>query len=111
MPAVVLSEAVLDLVVRRMQVLSDPVRMRTLLALEDGETSVQELADALDLEHCKASRSLSALHREGLLARRQDGARALYSIADFTTRRLIDQMAESVTAHLEELHDLVVESD
>lgn len=111
MPAVVLSEPVLDLVVRRMQVLSDPLRMRTLLALQEGESSVQEIADALDLEHCNASRSLSALHREGLLARRQDGTRALYSIADYTACRLIDRLAESVTAHVEELSDLVLEGD
>lgn len=111
MATVVLTEAVLDLVTHRLQVLSDPVRMRTLLALQDGECSVQELADVLDLEQCRASRSLSALHREGLLTRRQNGARVLYAVADYTAYRLIDQVAESVTAHIEELHDLVVKGD
>ena len=109
--AVVLSDAVLDLVLRRMQLLSDPVRLRSLLALQDGELSVQQLAEALDVEHCKASRSLRALHREGLLARRQENGQALYSIADYTACPLVGKAAESVTAHIEELHDLVCGED
>lgn len=111
LPAVVLSDAVLDLVLRRMRLLSDPVRLRALLALQDGELSVQQVADALDVEHCKASRSLSALHREGLLARRQENGQALYSIADYTACPLLGKVAESVTAHIEELHDLVCGED
>lgn len=109
MPAVVLSEPVLDLVVRRMHLLSDPLRMRLLLALQDREASVQELADALEVEHRNASRSLGELHREGILARRCDGTRRLYSIADYTTCRLIAQMAESVIARVEEIRDAVLE--
>jgi DNA-binding transcriptional ArsR family regulator len=89
--------------------LSDPLRIRLLLALQDGESSVQELADALDAEHRNASRSLSALHREGILTRRRDGTRVLYAISDFTACRLLGQAAESVVAHVEELGELVLE--
>lgn len=109
MPAVVLTDPMLELVVRRMHLLADPLRMRLLLALQDREASVQELADALEVEHRNASRSLGELHREGILARRRDGTRRLYSIADYTTCRLIAQMAESVIARVEELHDAVLE--
>jgi DNA-binding transcriptional ArsR family regulator len=108
---VVLTDPVLELVVRRMHLLADPLRMRLLLALQDREASVQELADALEVEHRNASRSLGELHREGILARRRDGTRRLYSIADYTTCRLVAQMAESVIAHVEELHDAVIEDD
>jgi DNA-binding transcriptional ArsR family regulator len=108
MPAVVFSDAVLGLVARRMQVLSDPLRIRLLLALQDGELSVQALADRLDVEHRNASRELIALHREGLLTRRRDGTRVLYGIADYTACRLLDQTGESVAARVEELSDLVL---
>lgn len=90
--------------------LSDPLRIRLLLALQDREASVQELAAAVDVEHRNASRGLSTLHSEGLLTRRRDGTRVLYSIADYTACRSLDQTAESVVARIEELSDLVLEN-
>jgi DNA-binding transcriptional ArsR family regulator len=109
--AVALSEPVMDLVVRRMHLLADPLRVRLLLALQDGEASVQQLADTVGVEHRNASRSLGELHREGLLTRRRDGTRALYSLADYTVCRQLGEMAESVLARVEELHDGVLEND
>jgi DNA-binding transcriptional ArsR family regulator len=100
-----LSEPVLGLVARRMQLLADPLRVRLLLALQQGEASVQELADRLGTEHRNASRNLVALHRDGILSRRQEGTRVLYGMADFTTFHLIGQAAESVAAHVEELSE------
>lgn len=108
--AVVLSESVLDLVAYRMQLLSNPLRLRLLLALQDGEASVQQLADTLDIEHRNASRNLNALCRDGLLARRREETRVLYSLADYTVCRLISQTAQSIGAHVEELSDLVLET-
>lgn len=90
-----------------MQLLSDPLRLRLLLVLRDGEASVQQLADALDTEHRNASRSLNILCRDGLLARRREGTRVLYCLADYTVCRLISQATESIAAHVEELSDIV----
>jgi DNA-binding transcriptional ArsR family regulator len=107
-PVARISDPVLGLVARRMQLLSDPLRIRLLLVLQDGGgASVRELADLLNTEHRNVSRSLNALYRDGLLARRRDGTRVLYSVADYTAPRLIIQATESVTAQVEELHDLV----
>jgi ArsR family transcriptional regulator len=94
-----------------MQVLADPLRLRLLLALQEREASVQELADMLDTEHRNASRGLSALYQQGMLTRRRDGTRVLYGIADYTVCRLVGQTAESVAAHVDELSDLVLEHD
>ncbi len=110
MPAVVLSDAVVGLVARRMQLLSDPLRVRLLLALQNGEASVQQLADTSDIEHRNASRSLNALYRDGLLARRREGKQMLYSLADYTACRLVGLAAESIAARVEELSDLVLEN-
>jgi ArsR family transcriptional regulator len=103
----VLSDAVLGLVARRMRLLSEPTRIRALVALTHGEASVQELATALDTEHRNASRAVLALHREGILGRRREGTRVLYCVADYTACLLIDRAAESVKAQVEELSDLV----
>ncbi len=94
-----------------MQVLSDPLRIRLLLALQDGEASVQQLADAVDVTHRNASRCLSALHREGVLTRHRDGTRVLYEVADYTACRLLSQTAQSVIAGVEELADLILQND
>ena len=88
-----------------------PARIRLLLALQNGDASVQELADALDTEHRNASYNLNALHREGILTRRREGKRVLYCVADYTACRLIAQAAESVAAQVEELSDLVLDRD
>lgn len=107
----VLSDDLLALVAQRMGLLSDPLRLRLLLMLADGrEVSVGELADMLDTEHRNASRNLNALCAEGLLARRREGTRVLYSLADYTACRVIDQVAQSVTAHVEELSERVLKA-
>ena len=93
-----------------MQLLSDPLRLRLLLALQNGEASVQQLADALGTEHRNASRSVNALCRDGLLARRREGTRVLYCLADYTVCPLVGQAAQSVAAHVEELSDLVLQA-
>lgn len=107
------SDAVLAMVARRMALMSDPMRIRVLLALRDGdgETSVQDLADALDTEHRNASRAVRALHRDRILDRRREGTRVLYSVADYTACLLIDRAAESVKAQALELSDLVCKDD
>jgi DNA-binding transcriptional ArsR family regulator len=106
-----LSEGMLELVARRMQLLSDPLRLRLLLALQSGgEASVQQLADKLDTEHRNASRNLNALCDDGLLARRREGTRVLYSLADYTVCRVIAQVVQSIAARVEELSELVLEA-
>jgi DNA-binding transcriptional ArsR family regulator len=104
------SEQVLELVARRMRLLSDPLRLRILLLLQHGEASVQQLADALDTEHRNASRCLNALCRDGLLARRREGTRVLYCLSDYTVCRVIDQAAESIVAQVEELSDILLQA-
>ncbi len=109
-PTIDLSEGILELVARRMQLLSDPFRLRLLLALQGGgEASVQQLADKLGTEHRSASRNLNALCGDGLLIRRREGTRVLYSLADYTVCRIIAQAAQGVAAHVEELSDLVLD--
>jgi DNA-binding transcriptional ArsR family regulator len=106
----VLSDDLLELVTRRMQLLSDPLRVRLLFALQGGESSVQVLADSLGTEHRSASRNLNALYHDGILGRRREGRLVLYFLADYTACRLIEQATESVTARVEELSDIFLES-
>ena len=62
-----------------------------------GERSVQDLVQATGLEQSNVSRHLSVSRREGIVERRAEGNRAVYSINDPT----IAQLCEIVCGGLE----------
>jgi DNA-binding transcriptional ArsR family regulator len=93
----VLTDEALRLVAGRFRALSDPTRLRILNTLMQGESSVQDLVQTTGLEQSNVSRHLSALRREGLVERRPEGNRAVYSINDPT----IVQLCEIVCGGLE----------
>ena len=77
-----LSEEAVGLVAARFRALGDASRVRLLNLLMQGEASVQDLVAASGLTQTNVSRHLGLLRREGVVARRKDGNRAVYSIAD-----------------------------
>lgn len=81
-------DALLELMAARFRALGDPSRLRLLHVLMQGERSVGELEQATGLGQASVSRHLAVLRREGLVARRAEGNRALYRIVDPTVRRL-----------------------
>ncbi|MGE0885372.1 MAG: ArsR/SmtB family transcription factor [Blastocatellales bacterium] len=93
----------LQLVAARFKVLSDPMRLRILQFLENGETSVSALADAVESTQPNVSKHLKTMQDAGLLSRRQEGNTVYYSIADPTVFDLCDvvcsSLAERFTAH------------
>ena len=95
------------LVTRRMQLLSDPMRVRILASLEQGEASVQQLADELDSSHQNVSHHLGALYRDGVLSRRKEGTTVFYALSDYSACRILEQVIASVSAQVEELSELI----
>ncbi|MCP4004873.1 MAG: winged helix-turn-helix transcriptional regulator [bacterium] len=77
-----LSDEALQLVASRFRALGDPTRLRILNTLMQGESSVQGLVEATELEQPNVSRHLAVLRREGIVERRSEGNRALYDIHD-----------------------------
>jgi DNA-binding transcriptional ArsR family regulator len=100
-----LSDELAKLLARRMQLLADPMRVRTVAILETREACVQELSDQLGATHQNMSHHLNLLYRDGVLARRKEGTTVFYSLADYTACRLLEQASASVRARLEELSD------
>lgn len=90
---------------RRLQLLADPLRIRLLFALRDGEKSVGQLADLLDRTPSGVSHHLAPLYREGLLDRRREGSTVWYSLADFSACQVLVLAGEGVNATIEELSD------
>lgn len=76
-----LDGAQLQAVSRMFAVLSEDSRLRILQALQAGPLSVGELVGETGMKQANVSRQLGALLGAGIIARRQDGNRAIYSIA------------------------------
>ncbi len=96
----ILSVEALSLVAGRFRALGDPSRLRILNLLMQGESSVQELVEATGFEQPNVSRHLSVLRREGIVERRAEGNRALYSIQDPTIVQLCEIVCGGLTGRL-----------
>lgn len=77
-----LSDAAIELIAARFRALSEPTRLKLLIALEQGEKNVTELVKATGATQTNVSRQLSVLTTAGLLSRRKNGLSVLYRIAD-----------------------------
>jgi DNA-binding transcriptional ArsR family regulator len=61
--------------------LSEPTRLRILQMLQKGPATVTGLVEASGFKQANVSKQLGLLSAAGIIARRQDGNRAIYSIA------------------------------
>ncbi|MFM8336254.1 MAG: ArsR/SmtB family transcription factor [Opitutaceae bacterium] len=95
-----LSDDALELVARRFAVLSEPMRLRLIQALFDGERSVGELVAATDGTQGNISRHLQTLTQAHVLARRKEGLQVYYSIADPSIFRLCELVCGSLEKSL-----------
>lgn len=75
-----LGDAQLSAVAALFDVLSEPSRLRILHELHSGEASVGELVDRCEIKQANMSKQLGVLTSAGIIARRQDGNRAIYRI-------------------------------
>jgi DNA-binding transcriptional ArsR family regulator len=91
--------------------LGHPARVRLLELLGEGERTIGELQDALELDSSGASQHLSALRRLGLLESRKVGTSVHCRIKDRRTLRLLVLAREILTANLEETRELLGELD
>lgn len=87
-----LSERGLQLVARRFKVLSEPARLKLLMALEHGEQHVSALIALTDLTQGNVSKHLGILMDAGMVDRRKQGLNAFYFISDQQILDLCDLM-------------------
>jgi DNA-binding transcriptional ArsR family regulator len=91
-----LSEAALAMIAERFKVLAEPMRLKILHALWDGERTVGEIIDAVDGLQANVSKHLGVLQQAGLVSRRKNGLRVFYRIADPTVFDLCEVVCESL---------------
>jgi DNA-binding transcriptional ArsR family regulator len=94
------SNEALELVARRFAVLSEPMRLRLIQALFDGEKNVSELVEATGGTQANVSRHLQTLTSAHVLGRRKSGLQVFYHIADPTIPKLCDLVCGSLEKSL-----------
>jgi DNA-binding transcriptional ArsR family regulator len=102
-----LPDPLVELVAQRFRVIGEPMRIRLLDRLRDGEASVQELTETLGATQQNVSKHLGVLHQAGIVSRRKDGNHVHYAIADDTVFDLCEQVCGGLARQLAELHEIV----
>jgi DNA-binding transcriptional ArsR family regulator len=102
-----LPDPLVELIAQRFRVIGEPMRIRLLDRLRQGEASVQELTEALGASQQNVSKHLGVLHQAGIVGRRKAGNRALYSIADDSVFELCEQVCGGLSRQLAELAELI----
>jgi DNA-binding transcriptional ArsR family regulator len=102
-----LPEPVAELIARRFRVLSEPMRIRLLDRLRDGEATVRELTEALRTSQQNVSKHLGVLHEAGIVSRRKQGTHTFYAIADESVLALCEDVCGGLQRQFADLATLV----
>ena len=102
-----LPEPLIELVAQRFRVLGEPMRIKLLDRLREGDATVGELQEALGASQQNVSKHLGILHAAGMVARTKDGNHSRYSISDPSVFELCDQVCGGVRRQLQELESIL----
>jgi len=97
----------LELVAQRFRLLSDPMRLRILHELQQGELSVSELVERTQASQPNISKHLASLKSLDMVKRRQEGNMAYFSIAAPYIFGLCDTVCNSMRTELEQKQNLL----
>ena len=81
--------------------LSNPKRLEIIDRLRNGELSVTELADALEISQSNLSQHLSIMRQKGIVTTRREGLNVFYSLSNPKIIRACDLMRQVLLEHLE----------
>jgi DNA-binding transcriptional ArsR family regulator len=102
-----LPATLVELIAERFRILGEPMRIRLLDTLRDGEATVQELEEAVGASQQNVSKHLGVLLRAGVVARRKEGNFAVYSIADEAIFSLCEEVCGGLHRQVSELDALL----
>lgn len=100
-------EALAQLIAHRFRVIGDPMRIRLLDALRDGDATVGDLVVRLDAGQQNVSKHLGVLHQAGIVSRTKEGTFVRYAIADPTIFALCEQVCGGLRRQVAGLDDLL----
>ncbi len=97
-----LPDAALELIAHRFRALSEPVRLKMLSALMQGEKNVTQLVEAAGTGQANVSKHLSVLKQVGMILTRREGLTTVCSISD----PAISQLCEIMCTRLKDEHEM-----
>jgi len=83
-------------------VLGEPMRLRILNLLRDGEKCVQDLVEATDTSQANVSKHLKVMLQAGILTRRSKGTLAYYSVEDELIFELCNLVCDRLASRIEQ---------
>jgi DNA-binding transcriptional ArsR family regulator len=102
-----LPEPLIELVAQRFRVLGEPMRIKLLDRLREGEATVGELQNELGASQQNVSKHLGILHDAGMVSRSKRGNHTVYAISDPGVFELCDQVCGGVRRQLQELDTIL----
>jgi DNA-binding transcriptional ArsR family regulator len=102
-----LPEPLVELVAQRFRVLGEPMRIRLLDRLREGDATVGELQEALGASQQNVSKHLGILHAAGMVSRSKRGNHTVYSISDPEVFALCEQVCGGVRRQLQDLESVL----
>lgn len=102
-----LPEPLIELIAQRFGCLAEPMRVKLLDRLRDGEATVGELQEATGASQQNVSKHLGVLLNAGMVSRTKHGNRTCYAIADETVFQLCELVCGGLRRQLAEL-DLIL---
>lgn len=91
-----LTDEALEHVARRFAVLAEPMRLRLIQALFEGEMNVNALVEVTGGTQANVSRHLQTLTQAHILSRRKEGPQVFYAIADPSIFKLCELVCGSL---------------
>lgn len=102
-----LPDELVELIAERFRVIGEPMRIKLLDRLRDGDATVGELAEALGASQQNVSKHLGLLHRAGIVSRAKEGTAVRYAIADQTIFALCEQVCGGLRAEVAALEEIL----
>ncbi len=102
-----LPEPLIELIAQRFRVLGEPMRIKLLDALRDGDATVGELVERLGASQQNVSKHLGVLHQAGIVSRTKQGTFVRYAIADDAVFALCEQVCGGLRQQISELDQIL----
>lgn len=96
-----ISQEVVHHVAEYFSILGEPMRLRILNLLRDGEKCVQDLVLDTETSQANVSKHLKVMLQAGILHRRTEGTSAYYSVADDLIFDLCNLVCDRIADRIE----------
>jgi DNA-binding transcriptional ArsR family regulator len=101
-----LDDKALQHVAKYFKALAEPMRLKVLNALQDGEKNVSQLTEMSGGSQANVSKHLSLLDQYGLVKRESRGTCVFYSIADPSVYELCELVCGQIGARMSQEADI-----